>query len=106
MRQLSHTLFGFALTTALLLQACGVAAEWIGVAALSVLTTFLLTQWMPVRSIGLAGLGGLSLLYTHFQGANFTAAFLTALTAALLLAAVILAISADCTTPKKEESRS
>ena len=102
MRNLSNTCCGLALGSALLMKLFAIQNELIWLAVCSVVVTAILTNLMRVRSIGVAGVSGLSILFSRLNGISITGTILTVLTAALLVVAVLLAICADVSTPAKE----
>lgn len=103
MRNLSNICFGLALGSSLLMKLTAIQNELIWLAVCSVAVTSILTNLMRVRSIGVAGIGGLSILFSKLNGISITGTILTVLTAALLVLAVLMAICADVSTPSKEK---
>jgi len=61
----------------------------------------ILTNFMWIRSMGIAGVGGLSIVYFKLGGSSLPGAILTILTTALLVIAVFMAIYADLSLPLK-----
>lgn len=102
MRNLSNICFGLALSSSLLMKLFAIQNELIWLAVCSVAVTAILTNLMRVRSIGVAGVGGLSILFSKLNGISITGSILTVLTAALLVLAVLMAICADVSIPSKE----
>ena len=94
-RVTSNLLFGAAIACAALLQAFVTPPGLCWLAIFSVAGAMLLTNLMIVRASGLAGIGGLSLVYTRIGDQQPAGAALTIVTAILLLLAVLLAILAD-----------
>ena len=105
MRQFSNTLFGLALSSALLMKSFAVQDELIGLAVFSVLLSAILTNFMWIRSIGIAGISGLSLVYMKLGGSSLPGTILTVITAVLLSSAVLLALFADLSNSKQGEKR-
>jgi hypothetical protein len=68
-----------------------------------VAVTAILTNLMRVRSIGVGGVGGLSILFSKLHEISITGTVLTVLTAAFLVVAVLTAIFADVSIPSKEK---
>ena len=73
--------------------------ELIWLAVFSVAVSAILTNFMWIRSMGIAGLGGLSIVYFKLGGSSLPGAILTILTTALLVIAVLMAIYADLSHP-------
>lgn len=69
--------------------------DLVWLAVLSVILTAALIQWMPVRSIGIAGVSGLFMVYTRLQGNPLPDHILIILASMLLAVGVYLAITAD-----------
>lgn len=95
MRILANTLFMSAIGCALLMQAFHVPQQLALFAFFCVALSTILANMMWVRSVGLIGIGGLSLVYHEIGGSNIVGTFLVAVTTALLIAAVILLVFAD-----------
>ena len=93
-RVTSNLLFGAAIACAGLLQAFVTPPDLSWLAIFSVAAAMILTNLMIVRASGLAGIGGLSLVYARL-GDQPAGAALTVITAILLVLAVLLAILAD-----------
>ena len=94
-RVTSNLLFGAAIGCAALLQAFVTPPDLSWLAIFSVATAMLLTNLMIVRASGLAGIGGLSLVYARLGDQQPAGAALTIMTSILLVLAVLLAILAD-----------
>jgi len=77
------------------LRSFEVQDDLVWLAVLSVILTAALIQWMPVRSIGIAGISGLFMVYTRLQGNSLPGHILILLASILLAAGVLLAIYAD-----------
>ena len=101
MRVHSNNLFGLAIGCALLMKAFGIQDTIVGMAAFSVALAFILTNMMWIRSMGLAGVGGLSIVYTSLSGRSIPGTVLTVMVTALTVTAVILAIFADIANSSK-----
>lgn len=95
MRILANTLFLSAIGCALLMQAFQVPQRLALFAFFCVALSAILANMMWVRSVGLIGIGGLSLVYHEIAGSHLVGTFLVAVTTALLIAAVILLVFAD-----------
>jgi hypothetical protein len=95
MRNFSNICFGLALGSSLLMKLAAIQNELIWLAVFSVAAPAILTNLMKIRSIGVAGVGGLSILFSKLNGISVTGTILTILTAALLIVAVLMAICAD-----------
>ena len=98
-RQLANMCFGVALSSSLLMKLFAVQDELIWLAIFSVAVSAILTNFMWIRSMGIAGIGGLSMVYFRLGGSSLPGAILTLLTTTLLVAAVFLAICADLSRP-------
>lgn len=94
-RFFSNTLFGLAIGCAALLQAFAVPERLVWLAVSSVIVSMILTNLMWIRSMGLMGVGGLSLVYAGFAGQSQVGATLTVMTTFLSVSAVLLMIFAD-----------
>ncbi len=104
-RVTSNLLFGAAIGCAALLQVFVTPPNLSWLAIFSVAAAMLMTNLMIVRASGLAGIGGLSLVYARL-GDRPAGAALTILTSILLVLAVFLAILADLSeTSKGKASR-
>jgi hypothetical protein len=94
-RVTSNLLFGAAIGCATLLQAFVSPPDLSWLAIFSVAAAMLLTNLMIVRASGLAGIGGLSLVYARLGDQQPAGAALTIIISVLLVLAVLLAILAD-----------
>ena len=103
MRGLSNLCFGLALASALLMKLFAIQNELIWFSASCVFVTAILTNFMRVRSIGVAGVCGLSIVYSKLNGGSLPGILLLTLTAVLLVAAVLMAICADISIPSRDE---
>jgi hypothetical protein len=74
--------------------------ELIWLAVFCVTTSAILTIFMWVRSMGIAGISGLSFVYYKLGSSSLPGTVLTILTTVLLIAAVFMAIYADISLPK------
>jgi len=95
MRILANTLFMSAIGCALLMQAFQVPQRLALFAFFCVALSAILANMMWVRSVGLIGIGGLSLVYHEIGGSNLVGTGLVAVTSALLTTAVIVLVLAD-----------
>ena len=87
--------FGLAISCLLLMRSFHVQDDLVWLAVLSVILTAALIQWMPVRSMGIAGISGLFMVYTMLEGESLLSHILIILASILLAAGVLLAIYAD-----------
>jgi len=69
--------------------------ELVWLAVSSVAVTAILTNFMWIRSMGIAGVSGLSIVYFKLDGSSLPGTILTILTTFLLVTAVFMAIYAD-----------
>jgi hypothetical protein len=95
MRYLSNTIFAFAFASLVLLKSCGVETELVILAACSLASAFFLTLTLRIRSLGLAGLAGYSLVYSQLSESSLTAVPFLALSAVFCILAICLAMLAD-----------
>ena len=107
-RTSSNMCFALALSSALLMKLFKVQDELIWLAVLSVFVSVILTNLpfagyfvMWPRSMGIAGMSGLSIVYFKLGSGSFPGTILTVLTSLLLVTAVFLAIYADLSYPSK-----
>ena len=100
-RNLSNICFGVALSGSLLMKLFAVQDGLIWLAVFSVAVSAILTNFMWIRSMGITGVGGLSIVYFKLGGSSLPGATLTILTTALLVIAVFMAICADLSHPLK-----
>lgn len=105
-RTYSNLFFGLALGSSLMLKACHLPVGWVGLAVFSVLVSALLTQLsdtacfaMWPRSIGLLGTAGFPLIWLLSGSGSALGKLFTILSAILLAAAVLLAMTADGSRP-------
>ena len=95
MRIMANTLFSLAVGGTFLLDACGVPRQLVMLALLSVAVSAILTNLMWIKSVGLVGIGGLSLVYSGLAGHNLAGTVLTAIIAILMTSAVVFMFFAD-----------
>jgi len=93
--------FALALSIALLTKLFAVQDELVWLAAFSVSVSAILTNLMRIRSMGITGIGGLSIVYFKLGSGSQPGTILTVLTTLLLVIAVLLAIYADLSLPSK-----
>jgi len=77
-----------------------VPEELIWLAVFCVAASAILTNFMWIRSMGIAGISGLSIVYFKLGSNSLPGTILTILTTVLLIAAVFMAIYADLSLPK------
>jgi hypothetical protein len=100
-RMTSNLLFGLAISCAALLGSFASPASLSWLAIFSVAMAMILTNVMIVRASGLAGIGGLSLVYARLDESQSIGAVLVIFSSILLILAVMLAILADLSEPSK-----
>jgi len=107
-RTFSNMCFALALSSALLMKLFAVQDELVWLAVFSVFASAILTNLpfagcfaMWPRSMGIAGISGLSIVYFKLGNSSFPGTILTVLTTLLLVIAVFLAIYADLSYPSK-----
>ena len=100
-RNFSNMCFALALSIALLMKSFAVQDELVWLAVFSVFVSAILTNLMWIRSMGIAGISGLSIVYIKLGSGSFPGTILTVLTSLLLVIAVFLAIYADLSYPSK-----
>jgi hypothetical protein len=105
LRMFSNTCFGLALGTTFLIRLFNVSEDWIRFAVFCVCMTMFLTNFMPVRFMGLGGVAGLSIVFYNLAGISLPAILLTIFTAGLLTSGVFLAFCADLPHSAKEETK-
>ena len=108
-KNLSNMCFGLAFGSSLLMKSFYIQDELVGLAVFSVLISALLTHLMLIRSIGIVGVSGFSLIYFMLGSSSLPGSMLTIMSAILLVFAVLLAIYADTSQPitskKGEENK-
>jgi hypothetical protein len=100
-RMTSNLLFGLAIGCAALLGQFASPASLSWLAIFSVATAMILTNFMIVRASGLAGIGGLSLVYARLGENQPISAALVIFSSILMVLAVLLAILADLSESSK-----
>lgn len=104
MRLYSTSCFAAALSGCLLMRLAGVSESLMVLAIASVTISAILSNLMWLRSMGLAGIGGLLLVYSQLSGQNLAGVVLTTVIAALVGTAVISMIFEDLANlPKREK---
>lgn len=94
-RASSNSCFSLAISGCMLLKAAGVPDQTLFLAFCSVAIAAILTNLHWIRTIGLIGIGGLSLAYFNLAGQNPAGAALIVVIGGLVLAGVVLMIFAD-----------
>jgi membrane protein implicated in regulation of membrane protease activity len=89
-----------ALSSSLLMKIFAVPEELIHLAVFCVVASAILTNFMWVRSMGIAGISGLSIVYFKLGSSSLPGTVLTILTTVLLIGAVFMAIYADISLQK------
>ena len=89
-----------ALSCSLLMKIFTVPEELIWLAVFSVAASAILTNFMWIRSMGIAGISGLSIVYFKLGSSSLPGTVLTILATVLLIGAVFMAIYADISLPK------
>lgn len=92
-----------ALSSSLLMKIFVVPEELIHLAVFCVVASAILTNFMWVRSMGIAGISGLSIVYFKLGSSSLPGTVLTILTTILLIGAVFMAIYADISLPKNSK---
>lgn len=87
--------FELAFGCSLLLRSFTVQEDLVWLAVMSVVMTAALTNWMPIRWMGIASISGLFMVYSRMQGNSLPSHILIILASILLAAGVFLAIYAD-----------
>jgi hypothetical protein len=105
-RMLSNTLFGLAIGCATLLKAFAVSDALVWLAVGSVAGAMILTNMMIIRSVGLAGVSGLSWVYMNLSGRSIPGTAIIAVVTTLLAFAVLLAIYSDLSDSSKGKIKS
>lgn len=94
-RLMANLLFALAICIAVLLQKAGIPQNIMMLVIISVVMSAIITNLMLIKSIGLVGIGGLSLAYSQLSGHSQAATSLLILIAVLITSAVVLMIFAD-----------
>ena len=89
-----------ALSCSLLMKIFAVPEELIHLAVVCVVASAILTNFMWIRSMGIAGISGLSIVYFKLGISSLPGTVLAILTTVLLIGAVFMAIYADKSLPK------
>jgi membrane protein implicated in regulation of membrane protease activity len=84
-----------ALSSSLLMKIFAVPEELIQLAVFCVAVSAILTNFMWIRSMGIAGISGLSIVYFKLGSSSLPGTVLTILTTVLLIGAVFMAIYAE-----------
>lgn len=100
LRLISSTCFVISAGTCLLLKACLVKDELTCLAMGSLFAAILLTHFLQIRSLGLAGLGGYSLVYSQLGTSSQPAKFLLIFSAGWMFLAILFGILADLPIPR------
>ena len=101
LRILSHIAFGIALGCAALLQVCAVPEALTCWAMISIITAAILTNVMQIRSMGIAGVSGLVVIYRALPVSGHTAQVIIALASGMTVLAILLAIFAQLSDSSK-----
>jgi len=99
MRRFSNILFALDLACGLFLNSVAIPAAFVWLAVLSISVSAILTNRIRVRAAGLAGIGGVSLVYHLGSCCSLPGAMIVAACMGLLFGAVLLAILADRSNP-------
>ena len=103
MRIFSTSCFAAALSGCLLMRLASVPESLMYLALLSVAVSAILSNLMWLRSMGLVGIGGLSLVFSQLSGQNLAGMVLAVVIAVLVGTAVVSMILADGSHPTKQE---
>lgn len=103
MRLFSTSCFAAALSGCLLMRLASVPESLMYLALASVTVSAILSNLMWLRSMGLVGIGGLSLVFSQLSGLNLAGMVLTVVVAVLVGTAVVSMIFADGSQPSKRE---
>ena len=95
MRLFSTSCFAAALSGCFLMRLASVPEPVMYLALASVTVSAILSNLMWLRSMGLVGIGGLSLVFSQLSGQNLAGIVLTVVIAVLLGTAVVSIIFAD-----------
>ena len=105
-RALANSCFALAISGCMLLKAVGVPDQTLYLVFFSVAMSAILTNLYWIRTIGLIGIGGLSLAHSSLAGQNLAGDVLTVVIGGLVLAAVVLMIFADSSNHSKSKRSS
>ena len=103
MRLYSTSCFAAALSGCLLMRLAGVSESLMVLAVASVTISAILSNLMWLRSMGLVGIGGLSLVFSQLSSENMAGMILVVLFAALVATAVVLMMIADLSNQTQRE---
>lgn len=103
MRLFSTSCFAAALSGCLLMRLASVPESLMYLALLSVTVSAILSNLMWLRSMGLVGIGGLSLVFSQLSGQNQAGMVLTVAITVLVGTAVISMVFADFSHSSKRE---
>ncbi len=103
MRLFSTSCFAAALSGCLMMRLASVPEPLMYLALASVTVSAILSNLMWLRSMGLVGIGGLSLVFSQLSGQNLAGMVLTVAIAVLLGTAVVSMIFADGSHPSKQQ---
>ncbi len=103
MRLFSTACFAAALSGCLMMRLASVPEPLMYLALASVTVSAILSNLMWLRSMGLVGIGGLSLVFSQLSGQNLGGMILTVVIAVLLGTAVVSMIFADGAQPSKQQ---
>lgn len=105
MRRLwANTLFMLSIGVAGLLKTVDVPQNISTLAIVSVIVSAVIANVMWIKSIGLVGIGGISLAYSQLGGRSQAASFLIILIAILVIGAVVLMIFSDFHIPSRRSN--
>ena len=102
-RAISNSCFVLAISGCMLLKAAGVPNQTLYLVFFSVAMSAILTNLFWIRTIGLIGIGGLSLAHSSLAGQNPAGAVVTVVIGGLVLAAVVLMIFAGSSNHSKSK---
>lgn len=105
-RAFANSCFALAISGCMLLKAVGVPDQVLYLVFFSVAMAAILTNLYWIRTIGLIGIGGLSLAHSSLAGQNPAGAVLTVFIGGLVLAGVVLMIFADSSNHSKSKRSS
>ncbi len=103
MRLFSTSCFAAALSGCLLMRLASVPELLMYLALASVTISAILSNLMWLRSMGLVGIGGLSLVFSRLSGQNLAGMVLVVVIAVLVGTAVVFIIFADGSHSSKRE---
>ncbi len=103
MRLFSTSCFAAALSGCLMMRLASVPEPLMYLALASVAVSAILSNLMWLRSMGLVGIGGLSLVFSQLSGQNLAGMVLTVAIAVLLGTAVVSMIFTDGSHPSKKQ---